>query len=124
MAKAQVSLPDGIVVRLEGTAEEISAVVRKLQGMPKGAPEPTRRHSTKDQKPSRTSRPTLIDLIGSLIDGGFFAKKPQDLAAVKGALEAMGHHYPVTTLSGVMLNHVRRRQLRRFKQDKRWVYTH
>jgi hypothetical protein len=64
----------------------------------------------------------LVDLITNLIDGGFF-KKPKDLAAVKGALEELGHHYPVTTLSGAMLRQVRKRNLRRLKQDKRWLYT-
>jgi hypothetical protein len=42
---------------------------------------------------------------------------------VKAALEEMGHHYPVTTLSGAMLRQVRKHNLRRVKQDKRWVYT-
>src|SRR5437667_328199 len=67
-------------------------------------------------------RVQLVDLVDSLIDGGFF-KTPRDLAAVRAALAQMGHHYPITTLSGAMLRKVRRRELRRLKQDKRWVYT-
>ncbi len=69
-----------------------------------------------------SQRVQLVDLIANLIDGGFF-KKPKDLAAVKGALEELGHHYPVTTLSGAMLRQVRKRNIRRLKQDKRWMYT-
>ncbi|MBI3055426.1 MAG: hypothetical protein HYY77_15520, partial [Betaproteobacteria bacterium] len=56
------------------------------------------------------------------IDGGFF-KKPKDLGAVKIALEEMGHRYPVTTLSPVLLRLIRKRQLRRMREQKRWVYT-
>jgi hypothetical protein len=116
MAKAQISFPDGTTVKLEGTPDEISAVVdrgRKTQQ--------TRRRRAAGKDKSR-SKPQLVDHIANLIDGGFF-KKPKDLAAVKGALEEMGHHYPVTTLSPTMLRQVRSRHLRRLKQNKRWMYT-
>lgn len=118
MAKAQINFPDGTTVKLEGTPDEISAVVdrgRKAQ-------EAGRRGATVKVK-ARSQPLQLVDLIANLIDGGFFKKKPKDLAAVKAALEEMGHHYPVTTLSGAMLRQVRKRNLRRLKQDKRWVYT-
>jgi hypothetical protein len=117
MAKAQISFPDGTTVKLEGTPDEINAVVvraRKTQ-------ETGRRRASVKVK-ARSRPPQLVDMIANLIDGGFF-KKPKDLAAVKTALEEMGHHYPVTTLSGAMLRQVRKRNLRRLKKDKRWVYT-
>ncbi len=124
MAKAHVKLPDGTVVRVEGTGQEISEFVQKLQGggarARKGAQVQRVRHGQAGEK---VSRPALVDLLGALIDGGFFKKKPQGLAAVKLALEEMGHCYPVTTLSGAMLTEVRKHNLRRLKQDKRWVYT-
>jgi hypothetical protein len=119
MAKAQINFPDGTTVKLEGTPDEISAVVdrgRKTQG--------TGRPAAARVKVKARSQPLqLVDLSANLIDGGFFKKKPKDLAAVKTALEEMGHHYPVTTLSGAMLRQVRKRDLRRLKQGKHWVYT-
>jgi hypothetical protein len=118
MAKAHISFPDGTTVKLEGTPDEISAVVdrgRKTQE--------SGRRSAKIKVKARSQPLQLVDLIVNLIDGGFFKKKPKDLAAVKAALEEMGHHYPVTTLSGAMLRQVRKRNLRRLKQDKRWMYT-
>jgi hypothetical protein len=117
MAKAQVSFPDGTTVKLEGTPDEISAVIDRGRGT-----QGTKRRSARVKVKAPSQRTQLVDLIANLIDGGFF-KKPKDLAAVKGALEEMGHHYPVTTLSGAMLRQVRRRNLRRLKQNKRWVYT-
>jgi len=56
------------------------------------------------------------------MDGGFF-RKPKDLAAIKVALEEMGHYYPITTLSPTLLRLVRKRQLRRTRDKKRWLYT-
>jgi hypothetical protein len=67
-------------------------------------------------------KPTIGNLIAELIDGGFF-KKPKELSAIRNALQEHGHHYPLTTLSPVMLRLVRRRELRRLKDKKRWVYV-
>lgn len=119
MAKAHISFPDGTTVKLEGTPDEISGVIDRGRGK-RDAKRGTARAKVKVRAASQ--RVQLVDLIANLIDGGFF-KKPKDLAAVKGALEELGHHYPVTTLSGAMLRQVRKRNIRRLKQDKRWMYT-
>src|SRR6266849_6326683 len=121
MAKAQITMPGGIVVSVSGTPDEITAIVSRLQGSG-----PTPKHSTSAPARSRPKSPSgrvqITDLVQQLIESGFF-KKPKDLAAVKAALEEMGHHYPVTTLSPTMLRQVRKRNLRRLKEDNRWVYT-
>lgn len=116
MAKAQITTPEGIKINIEGTPKEISAVVDDLKKKGAEAGPARRRAKTK------SGRVLLVDLIASLKDGGFF-KKPRDLASVKSALEEMGHHYPVTTLSPVMLRQVRRRSLRRIREKGRWLYT-
>src|SRR5438445_3788231 len=113
MAKAQSKLPDGTIIDIEGTPGEISEVVERRQKAQEG---------THRRPKAKSARPQLVDLIANLIDGGFF-KKPQDLASVKAALEEMGHHYPVTSLSPTMLRQVRNRNLRRLKKDNRWMYT-
>jgi len=114
MAKAHITLPDGTTVNMEGTPAEIHDFIQQREEAQAKAP---RRRGSR-----ATSRGSLVDLIGSLIDGGFF-KKPRDLAAVKAALEEMGHHYPLTSLSPTMLRQVRNRNLRRLKQDNKWMYT-
>src|ERR1700747_3677007 len=106
MAKAQITTPQGIHIKIEGTSAEITAIVHDLQS------------KTADRAPRirkrkvRVGRASLVDLIESLIDGGFF-KKPRDLGGVKGALAEMGHHYPLTTLSPAMLRQVRKKNIRR-----------
>lgn len=117
MAKAQISFTDGTTVKLEGTPDEISAVVDRGRKTRE-----TKRRRTRVKLRARSQPIQLVDLIANLIDAGFFKKKPKDLASVKAALEEMGHHYPVTTLSGAMLRQVRKRNLRRLKEDKRWAY--
>jgi hypothetical protein len=115
MAKAEITLPDGTTISIDGTPAEISEVVERRQ-------KAQRETKPRSKGKGKAERPQLVDLIANLIDGGFF-KKPQDLASVKAALEEMGHHYPVTSLSPTMLRQVRKRNLRRLKKDKRWMYT-
>jgi hypothetical protein len=126
MAKAQITLPDGVTVTVTGTPDEITAVVSRLQVGPRATPEPASKATNESPTPKRsrsaTGRVQITDLIEQLLQSGFF-KKPKDLGAVKTALQEIGHHYPATTLSPTLLRQVRKRNLRRLKQDSRWVYT-
>lgn len=118
MAKALIKRPDGTTVSVEGTPQEIAELVNKVK---EGVSSSSKSAPAKKGEPQRI-RDSLPDLLASLIDGGFF-KKPKDLAAVKTALAELGHVFPVTTLSPTLLRVVRRRHLRRIKQDNRWFYT-
>jgi len=120
MPKAHVTTKAGATIVIEGSTDEVAALVKKIQGEVPARTEPARRSHRREGK--ATSRPTPINLISSLIDGGFF-RKPKDLASVKVALEEMGHYYPVTSLSPALLRMVRSRQLRRLRDKKRWMYT-
>ena len=116
MAKAKITTPEGIKINIDGTPKEIAAIVEDLKGKAAEAG-PTRRRAK-----AKSGRVLLGDLLASLKDGGFF-KKPRDLASVKSTLEEMGHHYPVTTLSPIMLRQVRSRNLRRIREKGRWLYN-
>ena len=120
MAKAHITTPDGTQIKLDGTPAEIAEVLNELKGT---AASNRDKPSKSDHKATaRTGKVQLVDLIASLIDGGFF-KKPRDLASIKAALAEMGHHYPVTTLSPSMLRKVRSKAVRRIKDQKRWMYV-
>jgi hypothetical protein len=120
MAKAHIKTKGGTAITIEGTAEEVAKAVALL-GL-ESTTEPTASREKGRKKATEKAKATPINLVSSLIDGGFF-RKPKDLASVKVALEEMGHFYPVTTLSPVLLRLVRRRQLRRLKDQKKWSYT-
>lgn len=120
MPKAHLTMKGGTTVVIEGSTEEVAALIKKFDG-----DMPTRDQATRRRGPKETgsaSKATPQNLVSSLIDGGFF-RKPKDLATVKVALEEMGHFYPVTTLSPALLRMVRARQLRRIRDKKRWMYT-
>ena len=119
MAKAHITTKEGTRITIEGTPEEVAQVAARLGVGDTGVPRSGRKKTGKHKEKLSA---TPINLISSLIDGGFF-RKPKDLAAVKVSLEEIGHFYPVTTLSPALLRLVRRRQLRRIKEQKRWLYT-
>ncbi len=116
MAKAHITTPEGVTVKLEGTAEEIAAVIR--QAGSKSAPEKASSKAKATTKP-RTTVPGLVD---ELKDEGFF-KQPKTLGEIQKRLADLGHHYPQTALSGPMQAQCKQRNLRRFKKDKKYVYA-
>jgi hypothetical protein len=119
MAKAHVTTPTGISIKVEGTPAEILAVVQDLERKEEKAQ--GSRTVARDVK-ATSGRLTLTSLLESLRDEAFF-KQPRDLGSIRTELEAKGHFYPVTTLSGAVLGQVRKRSLRRLKKDGRWFYV-
>ncbi len=118
MAKAHIITKDGTKVTIEGTPQEVASLVTQLKG---GIPQ-TSVISKTTKKHKGQAKATPVNLISEFIDGGFF-KKPKELGAIKIALEEQGHYYPVTSLSPALLRLVRKRQLRRIKDKKRWLYV-
>ncbi len=120
MAKAHLRTKTGTRIVIEGNPIEVAALVKQIEG--NTGPSKTSRAAVARSGKKRQSKATPINLLSTLIDGGFF-RKPKDLAAVKVGLAEMGHHYPVTTLSPALLRLVRKRQLRRLREKNRWLYT-
>lgn len=119
MAKAQITTKDGSKVTIEGTPQEVATLMSLVTG--ESSPKTPVAKKSRERHVS-SSKPTPINLISELIDGGFF-KKPKELGVIKTTLEEQGHYYPVTSLSPALLRLVRKRQLRRIKDKKRWLYV-
>ncbi len=61
--------------------------------------------------------------IEELIEDGFF-KKPKPISEIKTELENLGHHIPVTSLSGPLQKLCQQKQLRRQKPAGSGTYTY
>jgi hypothetical protein len=117
MAKAHVTTKSGAKIIIEGTPDEVATLVARLES---GVQTATKKTTTSERKEKVRTTPT--GLIVDLIDGGFF-KNPKELSAIRLVLEEQGHYYPVTTLSPILLRLIRKRELRRVKDGKRWLYV-
>jgi hypothetical protein len=115
MARATITIKSGAVVSIEGTEAEVAALVARLD-----AGDSTRASAPRTRTVG--GKPTLSALVSALIEEGFF-KEPRGLGAVKYELAARGHFYPVTSLSPLMVRLVRKKELRRLKEKKKWVYV-
>jgi len=122
MAKATLTTKDGLKISVEGTPDEVASLVQKLEAGDSRSAAGKRADTQRRTKRTTTAKPGPADLIAELIDGGFF-KKPQELGAIRVALQEHGHYYPTTTLSPILLRFVRSRRIRRIKDKKRWQYV-
>lgn len=120
--KAHVETKNGTKIVIEGAEDEISKVLEMF----KEKHETHIRESSEkvESKKSNKSSNKLsaADLLLTLATDSFF-NKPKTLAEIKHALEEQGYFYPITTLSGVVLGLVKKRNLRRIKENKVWGYV-
>jgi hypothetical protein len=113
MATARINIPGGISVEIEGAPDEIMAVLENVR---------YRQSVSQVSASSVTPRGGIPSLIATLKSEEFF-QTPQGLSDIRKKFAEMGHHYPLTTLSGAMQAHSQKRKLRRFKRDGKWVYV-
>jgi hypothetical protein len=114
MATAKITMPDGISVEVNGTPEEVISVVENLKTTQQSKP-PVQAGAAK----KRGEIPALVEML-KMED---FFRSPRGLGDVQKKLAELGHHYPLTTLSGSMQDQVKRRSLRRFKETGKYVYV-
>jgi hypothetical protein len=114
MATARINIPGGVSVEIDGTPDEITAVLNDVKGKQSAADVLIDR--------SKKSRGQIPGLIASLKSEEFF-RTPQGLSSIQKKLGEVGHHYPLTTLSGAMQSESKKRKLRRFKRDGKYVYV-
>jgi hypothetical protein len=121
MAKATIKSKSGALITIEGSEGEVAGILGVFERAAvighakKVVTEEALR--AKDAK----KRFAASDLIIHLKEEGFF-EKPKGLGDISHALEEKGYLYPVTTLSGIVLSLVQKRELRRKKLNKKWVY--
>jgi hypothetical protein len=122
MATANIQLPDGTNVSIEGTPEEISKVLN-LYG-PKAPATDVVVRTPMGQRPITNSRTTngAMRYLRELIAENFFSER-RSLSDVQQRLETLGHIFPISHLSTPLRRLVVGRQLRRLKDGRNWVYV-
>ncbi len=132
MAKANLVLPDGTKVNIEGTADEVFLLLGKLSAQEsKSGGTTTAKKKTKKKRKKAASgnggttgkkQEGPTSLITELIDEGYFKAK-HTLADIQKKLEERGHIYAQTSISPQLTRLTRKRTIRRIKENKGWVYV-
>lgn len=121
MAKATIKSGSGAVITVEGSEEEVSKIISAYEKSSVVGQAKQAIARSKVKKRDAKKRDSAADLIVGLREAGFF-NKPKGLSDVSAELEEKGFLYPTTTLSGIVLGLVKRKELRRKKVEGRWVY--
>jgi len=128
MTTANLSLPNGTKVVIEGTADEVATLLSRFTGDEILAPA---RRARRGPKPSTSSAGTKRargsigprGLIEELARSGYFKAQKRTIGDVQKKLEEDGHIYAMPSLSPALLRLVRARVLRRIKENKAWLYV-
>jgi hypothetical protein len=121
MTRAIIRSKSGATITIEGNEKEVANILATIERA--SAVGRVKEVIAKAQavKREQKKRAAASDLIVGLREEGFF-NKPRGLAEIAKALEEKGYIYPVTTLSGVVLGLVQKKELGRKKVEGRWVY--
>jgi len=128
MAKAEIVLPNGTHVSIDGSPEEVAKVISLYGGGLSNIVKSSVSRSGKAKKASLVSTSRKNVKIGPqyyismLAEDGFFKKK-KTIANVQSKLEEMGHIYAQSSISAPLIRLVRSHQLRRIKEKDGWVYV-
>ena len=129
LASAELVLPNGTKVSIQGTAEEVAALLSRFAGtsaQPAAsgtrARTPAARPARTPSKKERTGRKGPTTLVASLAEDGYF-KSRRTIGDVQAKLEEGGHIYAMHQLSTPLLRLTRSKVLRRLKEKTGWVYV-
>lgn len=121
MAKATIKSKTGAVITVEGSDSEVSNILSVFERTSLVGHAKEAATESQARKKETKKRLAATDLVINLKEDGFF-EKPKSLSDISKALEEQGYLYPVTTLSGIVLSLVQKKNLRRKKIEGKWAY--
>jgi len=129
MAKAKLTLSNGTEVTIDGNQDELEKLLKVFSaegGNHEKTPPNKSSGKTKRGKASpksgRTQKGPMF-YITELKNNKFFTKKKRSLDDVKQELNRQGHYYPSASLGVTLVRLVRKGEIRRIKESKKWLYT-
>jgi hypothetical protein len=121
MAKADIILPNGTRINIDGTPEEIIKIKESLtneesiQGKRKNVVK-------KNNSKKKLSKNGPLIRIRGLIEKDFFKEK-RTIENVRKMLEEMAIFYKVSDISPSLIRLVKKGELRRIKEEGQWRYV-
>ncbi len=123
MTKANIELPNGTRITVEGTPEEVSKAIRLLQGNV-GTIKTSKSDTSSKKEVKRKSYSGASGGISLLLDEKFL-DSPKSVKEIETEMIRQGYHYPQSTISKLLaVNFMRNsKKITRIKEDKKWKYV-
>jgi hypothetical protein len=131
MPKASMVLADGTRVTIDGTTEEVAALLQHIASGAPAPPGPVAAPRRRGKAAARGAGKAVsrkisakgpVGYIRELVEVDYFKTK-RGLGDVQKKLEEGAHIYAVTHLSPAMTRLVRAKELRRIKEGGTWKYV-
>lgn len=123
MAKAEIFTNTGAKILIDGSVEEISAIISIYNDKNNKLTDPIKNKSNRIKtNKGLGSSSTLVSYILELRDTGFF-DTPKKTALVKERLDQDSHFYPMQSISTCLINRNAKKELKRVKDGKQWAYV-
>ena len=125
MATARIETDTGTKISVEGTVEDITAIISLFtKKSPNCESNPVNNIKTpiKNNTDPVKSASSLVGYIHELRDTGFF-NTPKLTALVKEKLDQEGHFYPMQSVSTCLINRNAKKELGRIKEGTKWAYV-
>ncbi len=121
MAKADIILPNGTKISIDGTPEEIIKIKESLSSEKSQATK-KRKISKKQNGSKKISKEGPLARVRLLIEKDFFKQK-RTLEEIRKRLEEMAIFYKVSDLSPSLIRLVKKGEIRRLKEEGQWRYV-
>lgn len=118
MAKADITLPNGTHVVVDGTAEEVEKIIKTITNEPRKELLNDKNNKSK----SKRRKPGLTSYVLELKETNYFSKQ-RSLEDILNALKQKGHIYPITSLSETMLRLTKQKDVGRIRENGKWLYV-
>jgi hypothetical protein len=122
MAKAEIILPNGTKINIEGTSEEIIKIKEAITHEEKNYSKQNTSSIQKSSSSKRSSKEGPLVRIRNLIEDNFFKEK-RTIEDVRKKLEEKAIFYKVSDLSTSLIRLVKKGELRRLKEENQWRYV-
>ncbi len=121
MAKANIILPNGTRIDIDGTPEEIIKIKESLSNE-ETTQKRTRKAVKSNSSQKKPSKEGPLARIRNLIEKDFFKEK-RAIEDIRKRLEEMAIFYKVSDLSPSLIRLVKKGELRRIREESQWRYV-
>jgi len=122
MTKAEINLPNGTKITVDGTPEEIIRIQQAFSDSPDSTSKKKQGYRDKGIPKKKPSKVGPLGRIRTLITEDYFKEK-RTMEDVRKSLEERAIFYKHSDIAPSLIRLVKKGELRRLKEEGQWIYV-